>query len=217
MGEYSKSLRPLIKRFVHTRDIPAGQAVSYTPADFINYDSDLSEPPLPVGTRSWATQGNGGLVPESWINLVSYLYRFVAGSVSHKVFIGYADRATASLNVTDNLETEFGLPESDPSFVQEGVINNALEIRTPYYGQNRARVISDQVRGLTAKPNIFIEGTGNRPCYEAAGDDFNMWFMIGPPIMRPIDVNPVSIPVISPGTVRGRQSHTSTFTSSKLK
>jgi hypothetical protein len=201
MGEYSKSLRPLIKRFVHTRNITAGQSVSYTPADFINYDSENPLSTLPVGTRSWTDGTSGSLVPESWLNLVSYLYRFAAGSVSQKVFLGFADRATTSLNVTEVLSTEFGKPESDPSFVQEGVINNALEVRTPYYGQNRARVVSDQVRGLTAKSNILINGTGTRPCYEAAGDDFNMWFMIGPPIMRPIDVNPVSIPDISSGSL----------------
>lgn len=205
MGEYSKSLRPLIKRFVHTRDIRTREAVSFTPADFINYDSAVAAT-LPIGNRAWSDGSYRALVPESWLNLVSYLYRFCAGSVSQKVFIGAADRATTSLNVTDQLVTEFGKPESDPSFVQEGVINNALEVRVPYYGQNRARVIGDQARGLTAKSNISIAGRGTKSCYEAAGDDFNMWFMVGPPIMRPIDVNPVSIPTISSNSVERQRT-----------
>jgi hypothetical protein len=200
MGEYSMSLRPLIKRFVHTRDLTAGTRVSYTPADFINYDSEELYSTVPIGNRIWTDGITGATVPESWLNLISNLYRFAAGSVAQKVFLGFSDRATTSLNVTDVLLTEFGTPESDPSFVQEGVINNALEVRTPYYGQNRARVIGDQVRGLTAKSSILVSGTGTRPCYEAAGDDFNMWFMVGPPIMRPVDVNPVPVPVIANGT-----------------
>ena len=199
VGEYSESLRPLIKRFVHTRDIQGNTSIAFTPSDFINFDTDDTTTIAPVGARSWsASDGGGGFVPESWLNLVSYLYRFCAGSTNVKAFMGFANRGTVSLAVTENLQTEFGLRESDPSFVQEGVINNALEVRTPYYGQHRARVIGDQTRGVTAKPNILIAGDGNYPVYEAAGDDFNMWFMIGPPVVRPIDVNPVAIPVVTP-------------------
>ncbi|APG77932.1 hypothetical protein 2 [Beihai picorna-like virus 81] len=199
-GEYIKSLRPLIKRFVKTRQIQAGQPTSLTPADFNNYDS--TTPTLPVGNRSWAADGTGGLLPESWLNLVSYLFRFCSGSVRSKVFIPYNVQATTSLDISDNLLTEFDTEQRDPAFVTQGVINNAVETTVPYYGQFRARTVGDQIRGLTAKQRIELTGTGTHDYYEAAGDDFSFWFMIGPPIMRPIDVLPTSVPVISTGAKR---------------
>lgn len=197
-GEYAKSLRPLIKRFVKTRIIDATQPVSLTPADFVNYDSQ--SPVLPVGNRAWASENNGGLVPESWLNMVSYLFRFFSGSVRSKVFIPFNVQATTSLDVTDTAYTEFDTPLMDPAFVSEGVINNAIETTVPYYGQHRARTIGDALRGLGAKQRIELSGTGTFDYYEAAGDDASMWFMIGPPIMRPFDVNPTAPALVVPQT-----------------
>lgn len=194
-GEYCKSLRPLTKRFVHTRDLT--DTVALTPADFNNYDP-AGTPSGSVGQRSWAdTSGQGGFLPESWLNLVSYLYRFSAGSVRSKIFVPWDVRTTTSLHITDDLRADFNTLESDPAFVQAGVLNNAVETTIPYYGQYRARTVGDQVRGQSAIQRFAPSEPGVYPYYEAAGDDFTFWFLIGPPVMRPIDVIPVTIPVIT--------------------
>nr|UNY42100.1 MAG: polyprotein 2 [Picornavirales sp.] len=196
-GEYCKSLRPLTKRFIHTRNIRG--PISLTPADFVNYDTDTIGD-LPVGNRGWTDlAGNGALVPESWLNLVSYLYRFCAGSVRSKVFLPQGVRATTSLDITSSVATSFSTPISDPAFVVAGHINNAVEVTVPYYGQYRARTVSDQVRGMSAKQRIEFSTTNQSvPYYEAAGDDFSFWFLIGPPVMRPRDVSFVATPLVAP-------------------
>lgn len=195
-GEYCKSLRPLMKRFIKTRTIPGRQAVSIQPADFVNYDS--TTPVLPVGNRAWASDGNGGLVPESWLNLVSYIYRFFSGSVRSKVFIPFNVQATTSLDMSETLYTEFDTPLSDPVFVTQGVINNAVETTIPYYGQHRARTVGDELKGLGAKQRLYLSGAASFDYYEAAGDDASFWFLVGPPIMRPFDVAMTSVPEIKP-------------------
>ncbi len=194
-GEYCKSLRPLTKRFCLTRRLDTSTPVSLTPSDFNNYDS--TAPLLPVGNRAWGSVANGALLPESWLNLTSYLYRFFSGSIRTKVFIPIRTQVTTSLDVTDTLTTEFDTPHCDPSFIVNGTINNVVETTLPYYGQYSARTIGDDVRGSGVKQRIeFDRNVGNVDYYEAAGDDMNMWFMIGPPIMRPWDVIPTPVPNI---------------------
>lgn len=200
-GEYCKSLRPLLKRFVHTADINTNQAYTRQPIDFINYDT-VTDPPLyPVGNRSWyLTDGDtntGGLMPESWPNLISYLFRFYAGSARSKVFIPFNAQSTSSLDMVDTLTTQTGRPKTDPAFVQSGVINNAVECHIPYYGQYKARTIGDETRGTVAAQRLSVTGPQSTlNYYEASGDDASMWYLVGPPVMRPTDVNPVDVPIL---------------------
>lgn len=197
-GEYVRSLRALIKRFVLTRLVTSD--VALTPADFVNYDSTSVSSQL-IGTRGWSSStGEGDFVPESWLSLVSYLYRFCAGSVRSKIFINRGVEAVSSLNLSETLTTEFDTIQQDPAFVQHGNINNAVETTIPYYGQLRARVVGDQPNGLTAKQRFEASAPGPWKYYEAAGDDFSFWFLIGPPVMRPYDVGPIIPPVIQPAS-----------------
>jgi hypothetical protein len=199
-GEYCLSLRPLLKRFVNIAKIKGGDVVTRQPADFENFDSEDTTKPL--GTRSYFiendTKEGGGYLPESWLSLVSYLFRFCAGSTRTKVFIPWNATATSSLDMIDNIKVYLGRPSADPAFVQAGVVNNAVECSIPYYGQYKARTVGDDLRGKGSAQRITVSGTTDAlDYYEAAGDDFSFWYLVGPPVMRPIDVNATSIPTLT--------------------
>jgi hypothetical protein len=200
-GEYFKSLRPIIKRFVHTLNLDTGTSLTLTPAQFANLDSSDPSTTQLVGTRAFVDFDKSIATPESWLNLVSYLFRFSAGSTRSKLFLNFTTQATSSLAITDTLMYQYGLPENDPAFVQLGLINNCVECTIPYYGQYRARTIGDELRGLGAAQTISTTPAGVFEYYEAAGDDYNFWFMIGPPVMRPAIVSPTSIPTVTPGVL----------------
>lgn len=199
-GEYCKSLRPLMKRFVKVAEIKGGEAVTRQPAEFDNYESgDMTQP---IGNRSvYVTDGTtsrGAYMPESWLSLISYLYRFCGGSTRTKTFIPWNGIATSSLDMIDTFATSIGRPPTEPAFVQAGVVNNAVECSIPYYGQYKARTIGDQLRGRGSAQRFVVTGTTDKSdYYEAAGDDFSFWYLVGPPVMRPVDVNVTSIPTLS--------------------
>jgi hypothetical protein len=199
-GEYFSSLRPLLKRFCKTAKIDATTPVTFHPFQFSNYES--STPNLPNGQRVWTTETGGNTLRESWVSLISYLYRFSAGSSRFKTFIPFDCSVQTSLDVKDSLYIEFGSEQMDPVFVTHGMMSSAVEAHLPYYSQYKARTIGDQVQGECARLRVeFSKGT-EYDYFEAAGDDYNMWFMIGPPVMRPHDVDQQPLTTIGPAQSR---------------
>jgi hypothetical protein len=201
-GEYALSLRPLLKRTIHTRNLSGPVTINN-----LEFNSVAATAPTDVGKRSWAGVNSagvlvgGGLLPESWINLVSYLYRFTAGSSRSKIFLPWESVAKTSLVLDEDLRSQFGSKQTDPMFVQHGVVNYCLETTVPYYSQYRARTIGDQARGLIANQYIEVTGTTNDVEYhECGGDDLSYFFMIGPPVMHGTRVDVVPIPTISPSS-----------------
>lgn len=202
-GEYAVSLRPLLKRTVHTRNLTS-DAVTVIPMEFNSVSSTASED---VGFRSWSgideagTLVNSGLMPESWLNLLSYIYRFTAGSSRSKIFLPWDSVAKTSLVVDAELQSEFGEKQTDPMFVQHGILNYCLETTIPYYSQYRARTIGDQARGLIGRQFIKLSGgTGPYEYHECGGDDLSYYFMVGPPVTHGVRTRLVPIPTIQPTT-----------------
>lgn len=195
-GEYCKTLRGLAKTFVHTRTLTGKTAL--TPADFQSFNTNTIGA-IPNGTRGYKEiSGTFHTLPESWLNLISYMYVFWAGSTRSKVLIPWNVSTSTYLVSTDSRATEFTAPKLGTEFVQSGVINPLVETTTPFYSQVRANVVGGQPDGLFAKQAIEFSDAGNYKYLEAAGEDFTLWFLRGPSVMRPYDVVPTAIPTVSP-------------------
>nr|UNY42088.1 MAG: polyprotein 2 [Picornavirales sp.] len=196
-GEYVKSLRALMKRFTRVAEFDGTAVVSYQPTSFTNYTGTT----LNIGNRSWEGENpGGGNLPESWLNMVSYLYRFMAGGSRTKIFMRAGDYISSSNQLSETPAVGFDAPLEDPEFLQAGNLNNVMETTIPFYSQYRARVVSDLPEGSISKQRIEFNRQGRYPLYEAASDDTNFWFLIGPPVMRPRDVDRINIPIIKPPT-----------------
>lgn len=185
-GEYSKSLRPLMKRFSYIGDL--AYDFTRTPSEFLSFDSSNIEETQAVGTRIMNLNGTQLPIPESWYNLVSYLYRFYSGGSRTKVFMEPTDtNAVSSLVFDPDLRAVNGITYNrEVDFVSSGAITSAMETTIPYYGRLRARVIGQSnVEGYVAKQHISLPtAQGLNVYYEAAADDANFWFLIGPPVCR---------------------------------
>jgi hypothetical protein len=199
-GEYCKSLRGLTKSFIHTRNLNSECAL--TPVDYQSFDT-ATVGAIPNGTRVYINaSGVATPLPESWLSLASYIYVFCAGSFRSKVMIPWDVISSTSMCPTTSQRTEFGLHKFSPEFKQAGVVNPLVETTTPFYSQVRANVIGGQPDGLFAKQAISFSKDGSYEYMEAAGEDYSMWFLRGPPVMRPYDVVMTAIPNVAPPPVR---------------
>jgi len=82
-----------------------------------------------------------------------------------------------------------------PVFSQLQQVSNAFEVRTPYYRGIRCDVVSSAQTPVLNDVRTCVrmkDGTGygsstsNTQVFEAAGDDFTFFFLIGPPPMMDI-------------------------------
>jgi hypothetical protein len=129
--------------------------------------------------------------------MASFLFRFYNGSSSLKLIPpSPAMLAEAFLSfdedVTDQVPVEEALSYGQPTFPQLQMVSNAYEVRTPYYRGVRCDVINSNqvpvlgdVRTNIRMSNLSGFGSVNAPTsmFEAAGDDFSFFFMVGPPPM----------------------------------
>jgi hypothetical protein len=152
------------------------------------------------------------ILPTPWY-MASFLYRFYNGSSQLKVipftpgviadsYLSFDENTVAQVVSSETLS--YG----QPLFQQSQQVSNAFEVRTPYYraircdvvDSNQTPLLGDVRTNIRCRNRATFGGTTQAsPVYEAAGDDFNFFFMIGPPPMCDIR-NVASISTFPTGT-----------------
>jgi len=189
-GEYFNSLRSYIKRFGWLADLSqktnyVGLRTRHMIEDFRTGKRTMSRPNV-----------NDGVLPTPWY-MSSFLYRFYNGSSQLKI-IPYTPGVVADAfisfdeDLTDQTEVSPQMSYGQPIFQQNQMVSNSFEIRTPYYRGIRCDVVASaqkpvlgDVRTHVRCRNLANYGGSDQTSsiYEAAGDDFNFFFMVGPPPM----------------------------------
>lgn len=197
-GEYFHSLRAFIKRF--------SKFTSLTPSDQYIGIKHTNWAETFDGRRSYDV---GSITPNIFptpLYMASFLFRFFNGSVSTKLVPGSpwaTIRSYLSLdeNVSGIIPYFDDKSVGQPIFEQQQGTACAFEVRTPYYRAIRGEVVGTKQEPLLGGVrtnyqivnNSGIGTLGPSSFYEAAGDDFNFFFQIGPPPMCDIkNVSPVS-------------------------
>nr|ASG92546.1 putative structural protein [Picornavirales Q_sR_OV_023] len=192
-GEYFKSLRAFAKRFGWLTDIVQQE-------DFIGMRTrHMTEDPT-SGKRTFSRENfSDPVLPTPWY-MASFLYRFYNGSSQMKI-IPFAPGVMADsfISFDENVANQTVVPKEEsfgqPIFQQLQQVSNAYEIRTPYYravrcdvvDSNQIPVLGDVRTNVRCRNLATYGGTSqNSQIFEAAGDDFNFFFMIGPPPMTDI-------------------------------
>merc|ERR1712176_810781 len=150
-----------------------------------------------IGCRTISRKGVTNLVaPTSWY-MSSFLYRFYNGSSLLKI-IPYKSSLVvqAYLQFNETREGQTLCENTDsfgqPVFEQLQSVSNSFEIRTPYYRGIRAEVVNSQSKPILGDVRTCVrindDSETKHPSnmYEAAGDDFSFFFMVGPPPMTDI-------------------------------
>lgn len=209
-GEYFTSLRSLIKRFGYFADM------SQYDTGFVGFRTRYFTENADSGVREMSRAGtNDRVIPTPWY-MVSFLYRFYNGSSSLKIIPSQpVAKAQAFLSFDDTIDATTLVPfeknYGQPMFEQLQMISNAFEIRTPYYRAVRGDVVnfSDApvLGDVRTNVRIFDGASPDDPStpnlFEAAGDDFNFYFMVGPPPMMDISnvISTVTFPTLFPASV----------------
>nr|UNY41982.1 MAG: polyprotein 2 [Picornavirales sp.] len=188
-GEYFKSLRSLCKRFGYIGNL--SQVDTYTSFRTRHFTEDATggfRTNAPVNLKTKAP-------PTPWY-MVSFLYRFFHGSSQLKA-IPFTSTifADAFLSYDQDTSNQKNVQELDaygqPIFAQLQNLSNAFELRTPYYRAVRGDVVNSKLTPVLedVRTNIRMRNlantsrTGNMALFEAAGDDYNFYFLVGPPPM----------------------------------
>nr|ULF50556.1 MAG: structural polyprotein [Aparavirus sp.] len=209
-GEYFTSLRSLIKRFGYFADM------SQYDTGFVGFRTRHFTENAVSGVREMSRAGtNDRVVPSPWY-MVSFLYRFYNGSSNLKIIPSQpVAKAQAFLSFDDDPNVTSLVPfvkcYGQPLFEQLQMISNAFEIRTPFYRAIRGDVVNfsdPPVLGdVRTNVRIFDGASPDDPStpnlFEAAGDDFNFYFLVGPPPMMDIAnvVSTVTFPTLLPVSV----------------
>jgi hypothetical protein len=209
-GEYFTSLRSLIKRFGYFADI-----TQYDDG-FVGFRSRYFTENAFSGVREMSrATSSDRVIPTPWY-MVSFLYRFYNGSSSLKIIPSQpVAKAQAFVSFDDVPDVVTTVPYvksfGQPMFEQLQMISNAFEVRTPFYRAIRGDVVNfsdPPVLGdVRTNVRIFDGASPDDPStpnlFEAAGDDFNFYFMVGPPPMMDIAnvTSTVTFPTIIPVTV----------------
>nr|ASG92529.1 putative structural protein [Picornavirales N_OV_008] len=205
-GEYFVSLRALIKRFGRVFRMQSSPT-------FTGFRTRcMLENTLGYRTLAGSPDARAEITP--WY-MVSFLYRFYSGSsmlkliptvpwVNTAAYLSYDEIANTHVQQVENHDV------GKPVFEQAQSISNSYEIRTPFYRGVRCDVVSSlattvlgDVRTNVRVLNESGIGTTNAVsnAYEAAGDDFSYFFMVGPPPMCSAAATaqaPTVFPIISP-------------------
>jgi len=170
IGESVISTRQLIKRF-------SKDEMSFT------FVENVAGASANVHTGTPSTMLILGLRP-TLLGSIGRIFRFWSGSIRNKILCGTG--ANSSISYT-------GLPGSS-EFVQNTTLNPVIEFTTPYYSQTRKSVVGYNPRNERNGVVISFldESTGAgktatttiQKTYQAAGDDFNYHFLIGPPVVN---------------------------------
>ena len=187
-GEYAVSLRPLTRRFSHAANVSTSDPFGYHP---------MMSFPHQEGARKVRRQGSIVGYPDSWLSIVGYLYAFYAGGVRIKLAGDLAatyrtglTHPTSEVDVIDAMSQNFSA-----TYFQTGVTDPLLEVSVPYYAQNRL-----QWQGVDALGDVgfpYFQSSTPSVLLEAAADDFNFMFLIGPPPLNARNISPLDINVTS--------------------
>ncbi|APJ38010.1 structural protein [Bivalve RNA virus G5] len=192
-GEYFKSLRAFMKRYGWFADL--SQQENYVGLRTRHMTED------PVSGERTISRNNlsDKVLPTPWY-MASFLYRFYNGSSQLKV-IPYTAGVVADSYLSfdespvDQLDVSPQESYGQPLFQQNQQVSNAFEVRTPYYrgvrcdvvGSNQTPVLGDVRTNIRCRNRANFGGNSQTSSmFEAAGDDFNYFFMIGPPPMSDI-------------------------------
>lgn len=189
-GEYFKSLRAFVKRFGWFANLSQQ-------SNFIGLRTrHMSEDPKSGARTMSRTNFTDRVIPTPWY-MSSFLYRFYNGSSQLKV-VPYTAGVIADsfLSFDEDKTCQLVTPEThvygQPMFQQNQQVSGSYEVRTPYYRGVRCDVVDSTQRPVLGdvRTNIRLRNLatygGNDQTsniFEAAGDDFNFFFMIGPPPM----------------------------------
>jgi len=197
-GEYFKSLRAFMKRYSWFANL--SQTEDYVGLRTRHMDEDSTSGMRTMSQLNFLDRA----IPTPWY-MASFLYRFYNGSSQFKL-IPYTPGvvADAYLGFDEEKSCQTVVPETasygQPIFQQNQQVSNAFEIRTPYYRGVRCDVVNSNqtpilgdVRTHVRCRNLAGYGGNSQSSrmYEAAGDDFSFFFMIGPPPM--CDISNVSL------------------------
>lgn len=189
-GEYFESFRAFIKRFGKFANLSQTK-------DYVGMRTRTMAEDPKSGARTMSRDNfTDKILPTPWY-MASFLYRFYNGSSQLKLIPPTpAMFSEAFLKFDDSLEHQAVIDEIDsfgqPVYPQLQQVSNAYEVRTPYYRAVRCDVVNStqvpqlgDVRTCVRSQNLGGYGTtsATTPLYEAAGDDFNFFFLIGPPPM----------------------------------
>lgn len=192
-GEYFKSLRAFMKRYGWFADLSQQD-------NFIGLRTRHMTEDSTSGARTMSRLNfSDRVIPTPWY-MSSFLYRFYNGSSQLKVIPYTAGVVADSFlsfdeNTTDQLVVPFQEAYGQPLFQQNQQVSNAFEVRTPYYrgircdvvDSNQTPVLGDVRTNIRCRNRASFGGnTQTSSVYESAGDDFNFFFMIGPPPMSDI-------------------------------
>jgi hypothetical protein len=207
-GEYFQSLRAFIKRFNFLAFLKQED-------EFVGLKTRSFHENPTNGVRNMSRENfTDEVSPSSWY-MTSFLYRFYNGSSMLKILPPQTGMITEGyLRFDEALIDQTVIDRTDaigqPIFQQLQAVSCAYEIRTPYYRGIRCDVVDStqtpvlgDVRTCVRSQNRGGFGNTNAPSYlyEAAGDDFNFFFMIGPPPMMDIK-NVKNISSFPTGTTR---------------
>lgn len=203
-GEYFKSLRAFIKRSspVCVLNRTIGSMVGLKPHLMMEGTS---------GNRIMRSAADtAGHVMVTPFYMASFLFRFWNGSTIVKApGIAYDHYSIASLTV----DSEFTNATNPADPTKSGIVHlqrqsnsGVAEYRIPFYQDVRCGVVGAKADNPQGSPrlNIAMRYYYNGDAgfwYESGGDDFNYFFLIGPPPMKSIDLMPPRTSVPIPKTV----------------
>jgi len=188
-GEYFTSFRSIIKRFGRISKL--SNTEGYISLRVMQMHEDF------YGRREMRRGIERIPLIPSPFYMVSFLYRFFNGSVSNKALAVFNTSPEIFTSVSENQDEVVYTSEianyGQPVFRQAQTVAGGLETRTPWY-----RGIRGDVCGLEAIPilgairnNYRLNASGEADLFEAAGDDFSYYFLVGPPPM--CDISNVSL------------------------
>jgi len=192
-GEYFQSLRAFMKRYGWFANI--SQTINHVGLRTRHMTEDPTS-----GVRTMSRENfSDRVIPTPWY-MSSFLYRFYNGSSQLKIIPFTAGLVADSyVSFDESTVSQTFVPEQEsygqPLFQQNQQVSNAFEIRTPYYRGIRCDVVDStqtpilgDVRTNVRCRNLAAYGgtSQSSSMFEAAGDDFNFFFMVGPPPMSDI-------------------------------
>lgn len=120
---------------------------------------------------------------QSLLSIISWLYRFTAGSIRHKVISGDAKILLAITGDTfQYAQGKIPLDVSSATHIQDMRLNPILELSQPFYSPAENLAISSRTFDLSKTAIGTINGANfNSQVLQAAGDDHTFTFMVGCP------------------------------------
>jgi len=125
---------------------------------------------------------------QSYVDMISYMYRFVAGSVRYKIIT--SGKQYVILDSGDRRDLSKGatlLDTNAPSHFQDCDLNPVIEIEQPFYSPAENLVICSKtfdstVNNLSRIAIVAMDGKDvQRHVLKAAGDDMTFTFLVGAP------------------------------------